>query len=371
MNEKILITGASGFIGQALAKLLRERKYKVIGLDLNDRGKNSDFDLWVLCDLTKSEEIKEAITQVNQAFPELPLSVVHLAAYYDFSGADSPLYKALTIEGTRSLLRELQGSNVQQFQFSSTILVMNEVRSEFDKIDESSLTNPLWKYPESKLLAEEVIRQVRGNIPAVIHRMGGVYSDWCQSLPIAHQIERIFERSFESFFFPGNIHHGQPFLHISDLTDLVEKTLRNKAKLNPYEIFIVGEEEILTYEMMQNIIGEKLYHREWPTIKIPKPVARVGAWIKDRMSEEVEFIQPWMIDLADAHYPIDISKAKQKLDWSPLIHLKDKLPQFIDQLKNDPEKWYRLNKLDPHKIPRKYRTLSPGDGPRNDSEQTL
>lgn len=52
-------------------------------------------------------------------------AVFHLAAYYSFSGKDSPLYKKITVEGTERMLRELQAFEVGQFIFSSSMLVAN------------------------------------------------------------------------------------------------------------------------------------------------------------------------------------------------------------------------------------------------------
>jgi nucleoside-diphosphate-sugar epimerase len=50
-------------------------------------------------------------------------SVVHLAAYYDFSGEPSPKYDEVTVRGTERLLRAFQAFHIEQFIFSSTMLV--------------------------------------------------------------------------------------------------------------------------------------------------------------------------------------------------------------------------------------------------------
>ncbi len=52
-----------------------------------------------------------------------------------------------------------------------------------------------------------------------------------------------------------------------------------------------------------------------------------------------------MIDMADDHMEIDISKAKELLDWKPEHSLRNELPKMISVLKADPEKWYKQNKL--------------------------
>jgi dTDP-D-glucose 4,6-dehydratase len=52
-----------------------------------------------------------------------------------------------------------------------------------------------------------------------------------------------------------------------------------------------------------------------------------------------------MIDLADDHYPIDISHARDELGWEPKHRLRDTLPEIVDRLKRDPKKWYEINSL--------------------------
>jgi len=53
-----------------------------------------------------------------------------------------------------------------------------------------------------------------------------------------------------------------------------------------------------------------------------------------------------MIDRADDHYELDISRAMKLLGWEPKHNLIDTLPGMIKNLKEDPEKWYKENKLE-------------------------
>jgi nucleoside-diphosphate-sugar epimerase len=52
-----------------------------------------------------------------------------------------------------------------------------------------------------------------------------------------------------------------------------------------------------------------------------------------------------MIDLADQHYELDISRARSTLGWEPRHRLWETLPAMVDALKRDPERWYRENGL--------------------------
>ena len=296
--------------------------------------------------MTKSASVAGALRKVTDQYGPDIASVIHLAAYYDFSGEPSPLYDSLTVEGTRRLLQQLQSANVEQFVFSSSLLVMKPV-NEGEKITEDSPTEAAWDYPKSKLQAEEVIQQERRTIPAVVLRIAGVYDEDGHSIPIAQQTSRIYQKEFESYFFPGDADHGQAFVHLDDLVDCLVKAVDRRSELGPYELLLIAEPGVMSYAELQERIGELIHGQEWPTIRLPKVVAKAGAWVKDKLADEddPEFIKPWMIDLADAHYPVEIERARQKLGWNPKHRLRNTLKEMIVRLKQDPVQWHKTNGL--------------------------
>jgi hypothetical protein len=103
---------------------------------------------------------------------------------------------------------------------------------------------------------------------------------------------------------------------------------------------------VMSYAELQDRLGELIHGKEWPTIRIPKVMAKAGAWAKEKIAgEEETFIKPWMVDLADAHYPVAIGHARERLGWEPKHRLRDTLPEMIRRLKLDPRKWYEMNGL--------------------------
>jgi nucleoside-diphosphate-sugar epimerase len=301
------------------------------------------------CDLTNDEAVSRVFAAIRERYGNRLASCIHLAAYYDFAGNPSALYRTLTVEGTLRVLRELRKFEAEQFAFSSTLLVMKPAEDEGEAITESSPVEGVWDYPRSKLAAETEIRREHGGIPAVILRMAGVYNEDCRSIPIAQHIARIYERKLESYFFPGDKDHGQAFIHLDDLVTCIEQVIERRGQLRKEEVFLLAEPDVMSYAELQEQLGELIHGEEWPTIRIPKVVAKAGAWVKDKLDgeEDGEFIKPWMIDLADDHYPVVMDHARQELGCEPRHRLRDTLPEMIARLKRNPAEWYKRNGLKP------------------------
>lgn len=349
----VVVTGSAGLIGSKLVEAFAANN-RVVGLDVKRPERETAGADWIECDVTKEESVARSLATVWERYGDRLASVIHLAAYYDFSGKPSPLYRTLTVEGTRRLLSQLRQFQVEQFVFSSTLLVMQPVEDEDEAITERSpveAEDETWDYPRSKLEAERLIRHERGEIPAVILRIAGVYDEDCHSIPIAQQISRIHEKKLESYFFPGDADHGQAFVHLEDLISCFRKVVELRQELGSYEVFLIAEPDVMSYAELQEQIGELLHGAEWPAIRIPKVVAKAGAWAQEKILGQETFIKPWMVDLADTHYPVEIERARKRLGWEPQYRLRDTLSKMIGSLKLNPEKWYATNKLTKESAP--------------------
>lgn len=348
----LIITGAAGNLGRSLAAAF-EAEYRVVGLDR--AGKGDSFPL-VTVDLASDQSVDDALSHVRERFGARVASVIHLAAYFDFTGEEHPLYRTVNVEGTRRLLRALQSFEVEQFVYSSTILVHAPCRPD-ERIDESWPIEPRWAYPQSKALAEEVIRQEHKAIPFAILRFAGVYDEETAVPTLANQIARIYERDFESYFYSGSPTVGQSMLHRDDLLEAFRLAVERRKELPPETEILIGEPEALGYDALQDEIGYLVHGiDDWPTLRLPKSVAALGAWAQEKLEPvvpdaidqgEKPFIKPFMVRLADDHYALDISRAERLLGWRPRHRLKDELPRMIAALKRDPLGWYKKNGLRP------------------------
>lgn len=345
MKQNIIITGVSGLLGTAISRELH-REYNIIGIDQKAPKDEQNIDRFYHSDLTSPQSLKDTLQKISEECGNEITSIIHLAAYYDFAGEPSPLYQELTVNGTKYLLEQLHELkfNVEQFIFSSTHLVMKS-QEKGKTINESSELEGTWDYPNSKIDAEQVIKKHHGDIPYVILRISGAYDEFGHSPPICQQIKRIYERQFESHLYPGDQEKGQPFVHIKDIVSIVKLCIKKRGKLGSEEVFLVAGPELLSYGQLQDRIGQLLYGKKWETFYVPKFIAKLGAWAQNLGDKKEHFIKPWMIDQTDAHYPISFHRAQEKLNWTPNDRLYDTLPIMISNLLDNPEKWYKENKL--------------------------
>ncbi|MFV0624305.1 NAD-dependent epimerase/dehydratase family protein [Sphingomonas sp. ac-8] len=346
----ILITGAAGNLGRTLAGALIDR-YDIVGLDV--QAGDEDYPVFEV-DLTDPDNVRAALGRVREEHGAQVASVLHLAAFFDFSGEDKPQYQAVNVEGSRNLVRALRDFEVEQFVYSGTMLVHTPGRAG-ERITEETPIEPGWAYPKSKAEAEAAIREERGDMPVVFLHLAGVYDRETSVPTFANQIARIYERDFQSHLYSGDTDAGQAMLHRDDMIDAFVRTVDRRERFTGETVILVGEEEAIGYADLQDRLGELLHgEEEWPTLRVPAALAGAGAWAQDKAEPivpdaldqgERPFIRPFMTRMASDHYAPDITRARTLLDWQPKHRLADQLPAIVAALKDDPAGWYEANKI--------------------------
>ncbi|PWF43602.1 NAD-dependent epimerase/dehydratase family protein [Massilia glaciei] len=343
----VLVTGSEGRIGSAIVAQLSDA-YTVVGFERQCKGQNC-----IEADISSEAGVAEACAALRRQHGGRIASVIHLAAFYEFSDAPNPLYEAVNVRGTQNLLRALQSFEVGQFIYASTMLV-HAPTSPGIPITEDSPLDPAWPYPQSKLAAERVVAGARGHIPSLVLRLAGVYTDDCEVPSLAQQAMRIFERQMLSRVFPGDATHGQAFVHLDDAVRAFRAAVDRRARLPPEAVVLIGEPVSESYEALQNLIARLLNGEPWETRQIPKTLAAAGAWMQNKAEVVVPdaidhgqkpFIQPFMVGLADDHYELDIARAESLLGWRPEHRLRRSLQTMMARLRSDPPAWYKRNKL--------------------------
>ncbi|MDQ3711698.1 MAG: NAD(P)-dependent oxidoreductase [Acidobacteriota bacterium] len=346
----VLVTGSNGTLGDAVMRRFAGRFTDVVGFDRKAPSPPPPGCTYIPVEITSDESVREGLSVLREHHGKRVASVIHLAAYYDFFGEPSEKYDEITVRGTERLLQGLGdgGFQVEQFVFSSTMLVHRPAEpGQF--INEDWAIEPTWAYLESKVRTEQLIRDERGDIPAVLLRISGVYDDLCHSIPLAHQIQRIYERKFTSRIYSGSTSHGQSFMHLEDLVDAIALVVERRAALPPELPLLLGEPEALSYDELQHTFARLIHGEEWETLEVPgqlSPLAKAGAWVLEKLPGADPFIKPWMIERANDHYALDIARARNLLDWTPQRSLRQTIPKMIAALKTDPVGWYQENNLE-------------------------
>ena len=348
----VLVTGAAGNLGRSVAAALAG-DYQVVGLDrkAGDGAPDPGFPMLEV-DFSVDASVALALHDFRHRCGSRIASVVHLAAYFDFTGEDKPQYQSVNVDGTQRLLRALQSFEVEQFVYASTMLVHAPCRPG-EHIDENQPIAPGWAYPRSKAAAEAVVHAERGRIPSVVLRLAGVYDVQTMVPTLAQQMARVYERDLQSHLYAGSTLVGQSALHRDDMLDALRRTVDRRALLPPGTALLIGEADAMGYEALQDALGQLMHgNAQWTTLRVPKPLAAVGAWVQGKLEPlvpdaiddgEPPFIRPFMVAMADDHYALDVRRARRLLEWEPRHRLHDDLPQMVAALRADPAAWYAAN----------------------------
>ena len=149
MEDRIALTGASGFIGTHLVNLLASAGSQVLNLDIESPKLSEHRTYWSQVDVTDAA----AVTAHLGAFK--PTQVIHLAARTDTLSSDVMDYRVNWI-GTENLAKACVELSVPRFVHVSTQYVHAVEREPRNDIAFS----PFTAYGESKVKSEQLVRQV-------------------------------------------------------------------------------------------------------------------------------------------------------------------------------------------------------------------
>jgi dihydroflavonol-4-reductase len=163
---KALVTGATGFVGAAVARALLGAQWqvRVLARRSSDRRNLKNLDVEVTeGDLADLDSLRRAAQGCEGLF--------HVAADYRLGARDpAELYRA-NVEGTRNILSAARRSGVQRIVYTSSVATIGIPAdgTPGDEQSPNSLENMIGHYKRSKYQAEEVVREAaRDGISVVI-----------------------------------------------------------------------------------------------------------------------------------------------------------------------------------------------------------
>ena len=252
--DKILITGAEGYIGKCLFYFLK-KKFNVIGID---KKKSSEKKI-LQCNIINQKKLNLIISK------EKPKIIIHLAAQ---SLVDDTINKKKyydnNVVATNTLLRVMKNHNIKKIIFSSTAAIYNQSSK---LLTEKSKINPLSFYAKTKLVCENNITKQK-KIRSIILRFFNVCSALNKPIigvsnnPITHFIPTIVYKAIynKKIYIYGNDYSTpdgtciRDYIHILDICDVIEKSIKYLSADNKSRIFNIGNNKGLSNKEIINYI---------------------------------------------------------------------------------------------------------------------
>lgn len=253
-----LVTGASGFLGWHVARVLTERGHRVRAL-CRPASQIRELDVErVTGDLRDSKSLARAVAGCKLVF--------HVAADYRlWSKHPEELYRS-NVDGTRNLLEAAAGAGIERIVYTSTVGCIGMPQNRLgDEATPASLKDMAGHYKRSKWLAEQVaLEKARAGLPVVIVNPTAPVGDhdW-KPTPTGKIILDFLRNKLPAFVDTG--------LNLIDARDTAIGHLLAAEHGRPGERYILGSEN-LTLEQILNRLA-LIANRPAPTMKVPYALA--------------------------------------------------------------------------------------------------
>ncbi len=327
---KVLVTGASGFIGSHLVDELTEKDYEVVCLVrkksnlrwldpdrtlLKDdkgskiqaisqnfkgvlRGKNKKIK-FVYGDVRETESLYKAVRDVDIIF--------HLAGV--LRGSNPSEYYLTNYIGTKNLIEAVSKVNpkVKKFIYISSQSASGPSK-EKTPISEESESHPVTDYGKSKLKAEQEIRN--SNLPWVIIRPSPVYGPREKDI---YFFFKIVSKGIKPIL--GN---GKKYVNILYVKDLVSGIFLTLKKENSFhKTYFFNDENIYSWEDILKGIQRAL-RKKAITFRIPEFIARISVvFLKSIFKDSLILSSQKLKEMKEKYWLCDDKKAKRELGYRP------------------------------------------------------
>jgi dihydroflavonol-4-reductase len=259
-GDRVLVTGASGFLGSAVARALVARGAQVRALvrPTSPRGNLAGLGCEIVAgDLTDRQSLASALRGVRYLF--------HVAADYRFWARDPSVILRVNVEGTRNLMDEALAEGVERIVYTSSVAAL-KIAGAKSPVDESAPLSPeeaIGTYKRSKTLAERAVEAMieRQKLPAIIVN---------PTTPIGPRdikptpTGRILLDAARGRI-PAFVDTGLNFAHVDDIA---EGHLLAFERGRIGERYILGGENVLLHDLLATIADAA--GRRAPRIRLPR-----------------------------------------------------------------------------------------------------
>jgi dihydroflavonol-4-reductase len=316
-----LLTGATGFLGSALAReLLKDgRTLKLLIRENSDTRNIDDLDCEVVYgDLRDRASLKSALTKCNTLY--------HTAAYYSLWSRDKRIIYDINVQGTRNILESALETGVEKVVYTSTVgcIGLTEDGSPANEDRPMNTAIPCNDYKLSKYQAEQVALELFGKgLPIIIvNPSTPVGPRDIKPTPTGKIILDFINRKMPAYIDTG--------LNLIDVADCARGHILAEKKGRLGERYILGNKNMSLKEIL--IALEVLTGLKAPRIKMPYWVAYSAGlaceWMSDTITHQPPAVPLAGVKMAKYFMYFDASKAVRELGL-PQNLVEDALGQAV------------------------------------------
>lgn len=316
--KRVLVTGASGFIGRQLCATLRTFDHQVVGLarSVAEARRSGGVTLERIEDIARVTDWARLVSGFDV--------VIHLAARAHRVGRSEARqieeFRRVNVTPTLRLFRACSGVGVRRFVLISSIGV-HGIRSEGQPISETDRVNPQEPYARSKWEAEGGIRALAASSRSeiVIVRPALVYGPGAKG-----NFYRLMQLVSSGYPLPfAGIKARRNYLGLQNLCMLLERCAFDARAAG--QTFVAADPwsvELPTLlELLARPMGRKI--RLWRVA--PTILTAIGT-LTGRAAE---------VSRLTSSLEVDSAKAMSLLDWSPKVSLESEVGNMVACFMND------------------------------------
>jgi len=345
---RLIVTGASGFIGRHFLDAVKER-YEIVGIARRSQVRSGApvhaNITWFQVDIGDRPELSDVFARIGRTDDDV---VVHLAAHYDFTGEAHPEYRRTNVEGLRNVLDLCRAMRPRRFLFSSSLAACGFPRPPA-RLDETSPPDGDHVYAESKRIGERMLDEYRDAFPSTVLRFAALFSDWCEYPPLFVFLDTWLSGAWNARVLGGRGRSAIPYLHVRDLVSFLRRAIARADEHRHGEVLIGSTDGAVSHEALFEVATRDWFGRPRRPIHMPRVLCGPGIRVRavlGRALGEVPFERPWMARYIDESLTVDASHTRRRLGWAPRERLEigRRLPFLLAHRRTDPLEWNRRNR---------------------------
>jgi dihydroflavonol-4-reductase len=308
VKTSVLVTGATGFLGEHLCRVLVEEGHIVRGLARSRSAVLEELGVeHVRGDVLSSDDLQRALDGVSAVF--------HLAGAVSRDPDDAQRMMRLHVDGTRKVLEQMSAFGVRRMILASTSGTIGVSKDE-EILDESApYAEEIvagWPYYASKIYQERLAFEhgERLGIEVVAVNPSLLLGPGDRRLSSTGDVRKFIKRQIPTIPDGG--------INFVDARDAAAATATALAKGRAGERYLLGGPNWTTKEFFDRL--GRVANVSPPRLKLPPKVAKWGASIVEelyRWRGKEPPMERISVEMAEHYWWIDSSKAAAELDFSP------------------------------------------------------